>query len=216
MSMLTPPGMGGKYRITGGKYPRMRPVRRRGRLAFLSVACATALGLLGWGTLQLIDVFTGGDQASAASGAADCRPARAAEPSPSPSPAVAVPKPGQITVNVLNATTRSGLAQQTADELKKRGFRIGEVTNAPEEFDKKLDGAGVLLGPDAADKAALPVLGTQLPGAEARTDAAREDATVDLIIGDGFKGLARPADADAALAELTAPRPAPTPVKKEC
>ncbi|MBQ0827870.1 LytR C-terminal domain-containing protein [Streptomyces tagetis] len=209
--------MGGKYRITGGKYPRMRPARRRGRLAFLSVACATALGLLGWGTLQLIDVFTGGDQASAAS-AADCRPARAAGPSPSasPSPAVAVPKPGQITVNVYNATTRSGLAQQTADELKKRGFRIGEVTNAPEEFDKKLDGAGVLLGPAAADKAALPVLGTQLPGAEARTDAKREDATVDLIIGNGFKGLARPADADAALAELTAPRPTPTPVKKGC
>ncbi len=46
--------------------------------------------------------------------------------------------------------------------------------------------------------------------------ATNVDATVDLIIGDGFKGLARPADADAALAELTAPRPAPTPVKKEC
>lgn len=27
MSMLTPPGMGGKYRITGDKYPRMRRPR---------------------------------------------------------------------------------------------------------------------------------------------------------------------------------------------
>lgn len=214
MSMLTPPGMGGQYKITGDKYPRMRPARRRGRLAFAGVACATVLGVLGWGTLQLIDVFTGGDEASAAGTAAGCRvtPARA---SASPA-AVAVPKPAQITVNVLNATTRKGLAQQTADELKKRGFRIGDVTNAPAQFDKKVDGSGVLLGPAAALKGALPVLGTQLPAAERRTDAARKGATVDLIIGNGFKGLAKPADADAALAGLATPRPTPAAEKKGC
>lgn len=213
MSMLTPPGMGGQYKITGDKYPRMRPARRRGRLALAGVACATVLGVLGWGTLQLIDVFTGGDEASAA-GAAACRtaPARA---SASPA-AVAVPKPAQITVNVLNATTRKGLAQQTADELKKRGFRIGEVTNAPAEFDKKVDGSGVLLGPAAALKGSLPVLGTQLPAAERRTDAARKGAALDLIIGNGFKGLAQRADADAALARMAAPQPTSAAEKKDC
>ncbi|MCW5250127.1 LytR C-terminal domain-containing protein [Streptomyces sp. SHP 1-2] len=198
--------MGGKYRITGGKYPRMRPARKRGRLAVVLVACATVLGVLGWGTLQLIDAFTGGDKASAAG--ADC----AASPSPSsasPSPATALPKPGEVTVNVLNATTRSGLAQKTADELKKRGFRIGEVGNAPEELDKKIDGAGVLLGPAAAAKTAFPVLGTQIPAAERRTDAARRGTTVDLVIGKAFKGLALRPEADAALAGLTAPKPAP-------
>ncbi|CAM5382093.1 hypothetical protein STENM223S_09702 [Streptomyces tendae] len=50
---------------------------------------------------------------------------------------------------MLNATTRSGLAQKTADELKKRGFRVGEVSNAPKEYDKKVGGTGLLLGPDA-------------------------------------------------------------------
>jgi len=213
MSMLTPPGMGGQYKITGDKYPRMRPARRRGRLAFAGVACATVLGVLGWGTLQLIDVFTGGDEASAA-GTAACRatPARA---SASPA-AVTVPKPAQVTVNVLNATTRKGLAQQTADELKKRGFRIGEVTNAPAQFDKKVDGSGVLLGPAAALKGSLPVLGTQLPAAERRTDAARKGATLDLIIGNGFKGLAKRADADAALARMAAPQPTSAAEKKDC
>jgi hypothetical protein len=205
--------MGGQYKITGDKYPRMRPARRRGRLALAGVACATVLGVLGWGTLQLIDVFTGGDEASAA-GTAACRtaPARA---SASPA-AVAVPKPAQITVNVLNATTRKGLAQQTADELKKRGFRIGDVTNAPAEFDKKVDGSGVLLGPAAALKGSLPVLGTQLPAAERRTDAARKGATLDLIIGNNFKGLAKRADADAALARMAAPQPASAAEKKDC
>ncbi len=118
---------------------------------------------------------------------------------------------------MLNATTRSGLAQKTADELKKRGFRVGDVTNAPKEYDKKVDGAGILLGPAAAGRTALPVLGTQLPGAERRTDDARKGGTVDLIIGNGFKGLAPAADADRALAALTAPKPTATGTgKKTC
>ncbi|MFI8947877.1 LytR C-terminal domain-containing protein [Streptomyces sp. NPDC053750] len=204
--------MGGQYKITGDRYPRMRPARRRGRFAFVAVACATVVGVAGWGTLQLIDVFTGGDKASAAGAAAGCRTTGA---SASPA-AVAVPKPAQVTVNVLNATTRGGLAQKTADELKKRGFRIGDVSNAPKEFDKKVGGAGVLLGPAASLKTSLSVLGTQLPAAERRTDAARKGATVDLIIGDGFKGLAKPADADAALTALAAPQPTPSGEKKNC
>ncbi|AQS68785.1 LytR C-terminal domain-containing protein [Streptomyces pactum] len=206
--------MGGQYKITGDKYPRMRPARRRGRLAVVTVACVTVLGVLGWGTLQLIDVFTGGDKASAAGAATHCR-STAAKASPSPA-AAAVPKPSQVTVNVLNATTRGGLAQKTADELKKRGFRIGDVSNAPKEYDKKLAGAGVLLGPSASAKTSLPVLGTQLPGAESRTDAARKGTAVDLIIGKGFKGLAKRADADAALARLAAPQPASAAEKKSC
>ncbi|MGC9380239.1 LytR C-terminal domain-containing protein [Streptomyces sp. MH13] len=205
--------MGGQYRITGDKYPRMRPARRRGRLAIAGVACVTVIGVLGWGTLQLIDVFTGGDKASAA-GAAGCS-ATTAKASASPA-AVAVPKPAQVTVNVLNATTRSGLAQKTADELKKRGFRVGAVGNASKEYDKKVGGTGVLLGAATTLKTSLPVLGTQLPAADRRTDAARKDTTVDLIIGDGFKGLAKKADADAALAGLAAPRPTPAVEKKSC
>ncbi|MET8568095.1 LytR C-terminal domain-containing protein [Streptomyces sp. NPDC004783] len=207
--------MGGQYKITGDRYPRMRPARRRGRLALVAVACATVLGVLGWGTLQLVDVFTGGDKASAAGSATDCRPTAKAGASASPA-AVPVPKPGQVTVNVLNATTRSGLAQQTADELKKRGFRIGEVGNASEKYDKKVAGSGVLLGPAAALKTSLPVLGTQLPAAERRTDAARKGAVVDLIIGDGFKGLQQRAAADAALTRLSAPQPASAADKKGC
>lgn len=199
MSMLTPPGMGGKYRITGDKYPRMRPPRRRARLVAAVVASVAVLGLTGWGTLQLIDVFTGGKKASAAGPKTDCHPK-----ADTAAQVKALPKPGQITVNVYNATERTGLAKSTADELKKRGFKIGDVGNAPGEFDKKVKSAGILLGPAAAQNTSLQVLATQLAGAEQRTDA-RKGADLDLILGDGFKGLDKPAAAEQALTELTAP-----------
>ncbi|MFJ5260523.1 LytR C-terminal domain-containing protein [Streptomyces sp. NPDC088387] len=219
MSMLTPPGMGGQYRITGDKYPRMRRPRRRGRIVLAVVASTAAIGMVGWGTLQLIDVFTGGDEASAAGLKSDC--GRGVSPSPSASGsavagAVPVPVPGKITVNVLNATTKAGLAKRTADELAKRGFKIGDVGNAAKEYDKKVKGTGILLGPSASLKTSLPVLGTQLGGAERRTDAARKGAEIDLIIGNAFKSLSPRATADKALTTLTSPKPTPTGTNRHC
>ncbi|MEU2338521.1 LytR C-terminal domain-containing protein [Streptomyces sp. NPDC006654] len=217
MSMLTPPGMGGQYRITGDKYPRMRPRRRRTRLTLSVVASVTALGLVGWGTLQLIDVFTGGGgKASAAGSAGDCVKQAAASPSPTAgASAAAFPKPAQITVNVYNATTRTGLAKDTADALKKRGFRIGDVGNAPAKFDAKVKGTAVLLGPASALKTSLPVLATQVTAADQRTEAGRKGAAVDLIIGDAFKSLTPQATADKAITALAAPQPKAA-TKKAC
>ncbi|MEV0526720.1 LytR C-terminal domain-containing protein [Streptomyces sp. NPDC050439] len=215
MSMLTPPGMGGKYRITGAKYPRMRRPRGRRRLVLAVVASVVAVGLIGWGTLQLIDVFTGGDKATAASSRSGC----AAKPAPSASQAApkALPKPGQVKVNVYNATPRSGLAKDVAAELKKRGFTIGKVDNAPKEYDKKVKGTGMLLGAKTATDTALPVLGTQLAGTESKADA-RKSGEVDLILGTKFKDLAKKEDADKALAVLAEPKPAPSTSdgKKDC
>jgi hypothetical protein len=211
--------MGGQYRITGDKYPRMRRPRGRRRLVFLVIASTAALGLIGWGTLQLIDVFTGGgDQATAAGSKAAC--ATKASPSATTSTesatAGSLPKPDQITVNVLNATPRSGLAKETADELKKRGFRIGDVGNATNTYDKKVEGPGILLGAKAAYSAALPVLNTQLSGAEVKTDGRDKTTEVDLIIGAGFKELTTKEDAEKALAVLAKPQPTPSTTKKTC
>ncbi len=204
MSMLTPPGMGGKYRITGNTYPRMRRPRHRRKLALSAAAAVVALGLAGWGTLQLIDVFTGGNkQANAAALPKAC-------PSPSAStPAKVLPKPAAIKVNIYNATPRSGLAKAAAAELEKRGFVIGKVDNAPAAYDKKVAGTGILLGGPTAMNGSFPVLATQLPGAAQKTDT-RRTADVDLIIGTKFKAFSTPAAAGAALTALTKPSPAPS------
>ncbi|MET8507398.1 LytR C-terminal domain-containing protein [Streptomyces sp. NPDC004787] len=207
MSMLTPPGMGGKYRITGDVYPRMRRPHRRRRIVLGAAAAVLVLGAAGWGTLQLVDVFSGGDEKTrtTAGKQTDCKPA----PAPKPSAQAAVlPKPGQITVNVYNATPRAGLAKSTADELKKRGFVIGKVGNAPVAYDKKVPGSGLLLGSPGAAKGTFSVVGTQLKGATTKVDA-RTTADVDLIIGTAFKTLDPKAAADAALVALNKPKPVP-------
>ncbi|MFI5616179.1 LytR C-terminal domain-containing protein [Streptomyces sp. NPDC051567] len=223
MSMLTPPGMGGKYRVTGAAYPRMSRRRSRRRIVLAALGSFLALALLGYGTLQLIGVFRGDAPRDTASGncptatpgtarggpaAPGAVPAAAPGASGAPTPAVALPQPGQITVNVYNATPRAGLAKAVGDELRKRGFVIGNVGNAPADFDKKVLGTGILLGSPKTDKAAFAVLGTQLAGAEQQNDA-RESADIDLILGDAFKELTAKPDADKALAALADPRPAP-------
>ncbi|WP_329118233.1 LytR C-terminal domain-containing protein [Streptomyces sp. NBC_01353] len=198
--------MGGKYRITGDKYPRMRRPRHRRRIVLAAGAAVVVLGAAGWGTLQLVAVFSGDDDTKTTAGrSADCKPVTKA----TTAPVAALPKPAQITVNVYNATPRSGLAKSTADELKKRGFVIGKVGNAPAAYDKKVPGAGILLGAPGATKGAFTVLGTQLKGTTAKTDT-RATADVDLIIGTAFKSLDPKSTADAALVALNKPKPAPT------
>ncbi|HEX5568412.1 MAG TPA: LytR C-terminal domain-containing protein [Streptomyces sp.] len=235
MSMLTPPGMGGKYRVTGDRYPRMRRPRRRRRIAAATVAVTAVLGALSWGTVQLVDVFTGGGTAvRAAAGGGDCgpggTPARSSQ-SPRPTEATgdaksagstgnagpsAPPKPSAITVNVYNATTRSGLAKDTADQLEKRGFTIGEVANAPASLDKKVKQAGLLMGPPGAYRSgAFDVLRTQLPGAQVKA-VDRKGDEIDLVIGDGFQDLAKETEARRALAALASPPPSPSPSPPRC
>ncbi|BBC94981.1 MULTISPECIES: LytR C-terminal domain-containing protein [Streptomyces] len=216
MSMLTPPGMGGKYRITGTKYPRMRRPRRRGRLVAAVLASVCTLGLLGWGTLELIDVFSGGGSTADAAKRCPAKGKTDAARAATAHGGKVLPPPGRITVNVFNATARTGLAKDTADQLKKRGFKIGDVGNAGADYDKKVKGAGVVIGPTSAVDTSLPVLGAQVSGAEQRPDG-RKGATLDLILGDGFKGLVKPADANKAVAALSAPVTAVgSPGKKGC
>ncbi|MFK0255306.1 LytR C-terminal domain-containing protein [Streptomyces sp. NPDC090445] len=217
MSMLTPPGMGGKYRVTGTAYPRLSRPRRRRRIVFTLLGAVLGLAVLAYGSLQLIHVFRGdgdsqGKRGTAAKNCPSAKPEPGAVPAGAPTagatPAVVLPKPGDITVNVYNATQRAGLAKAVGDELKKRGFTVGQVGNAPADFDKKVPGTGILLGSAKTDKAVYSVLGTQIEGDTLQNDA-REGADVDLILGDAFTQLSPPEAADKELALLANPQPAP-------
>ncbi|WP_030273184.1 LytR C-terminal domain-containing protein [Streptomyces sp. NRRL B-24484] len=223
--MLTPQGLKGKqYRITGNSYPRLGRPPRRSRKVLAAIGVLLALSLVAVGGVQLYDVFRG-RHASAqacpvpgASGkplAAPASDGAAAGASPAPgATSTAVPQPQAVTVNVFNATDKSGLAARTAEELKKRGFTVGQVGNAPAALDKKVPGTvQVISGP--AGLGAATLLGSQVASAT-RTADARTDGTVDFVIGDSFAALLDPTQAAAALAEATKPSPTPSPQPGSC
>jgi LytR cell envelope-related transcriptional attenuator len=126
-------------------------------------------------------------------------------------PGAALPEPATVTVNVYNATDRSGLARTTADELKAREFGIGAVANDP--LGKSIAGvAEIRYGVDGADNAKL--LRYYAPKAKLVQDK-RTDATVDLVLGEKWKAVAPQKAVDAALAKpVASPGPGcPTPTK---
>ncbi|MEU3461410.1 LytR C-terminal domain-containing protein [Streptomyces sp. NPDC006733] len=212
MSMLTPSGMGGKYRITGNQYPRLGRPRRRGRIILAVVSSVVVLGLIGWGTLQLIDVFSGGsgkDPAQAHAAPVSCKPTAAPAPKPTGKPAP-LPAPATIGVTVFNATPKGGLARVTADEMAKRGFHVIKFSNAPIEYEKKVAVPALIVAGPAGERAAR-VVGTQVAGSTVRIDPKRAGPAVDLVIGTAYTKLADPKDAAKALATAASPTPAPSP-----
>ncbi|MFI0895183.1 LytR C-terminal domain-containing protein [Streptomyces sp. NPDC020983] len=208
MSMLTPSGMGGKYRITGDQFPRMRRPRRRGRVVAVVVASVVVLGLFGYGALQLFDVFKNDDGDTRANAAPQSRPCTAS-PAPALRPMV-LPQPKAVTMNVYNATTRGGLAKSTADEFAKRGFKVKSFGNASAPYDKKVTQTALIVAGPAAEAAAREA-GTQIAGSSVKIDPARKDKNVDVMIGNAFSAMASPAAAAKARVAAANPPP-PSPV----
>lgn len=137
---------------------------------------------------------------ASASGATKC-------PTPISTSAVklVIPKPAAVTVNVYNATTRSGLARTTATAMKARGFATGDVANDP--LNKTVNTpAEVRYAPKSV--AAAKLVQAQVTGAVLAPDT-RTDATVDLVIGNAYGALATPNQTAINLA--TAIKPAPRP-----
>ncbi|WP_270889853.1 LytR C-terminal domain-containing protein [Pedococcus sp. 5OH_020] len=116
-------------------------------------------------------------------------PVRRATPTATCSTRPGVARPSGVTVNVYNATDRSGLAAKTAAEVRKRGFKVSTVANDP--LQKTVTGtAEVRYGKSGAAGSRLVL--RLVKGAKAVRDS-RTDSSVDLVLGNRFTALARPA-----------------------
>lgn len=111
-----------------------------------------------------------------------------ASPGPTCTATSTVKTPAQVTVNVYNATDRTGLAAKTAADVRKRGFKISTVSNDPLQRDVKV-AAEVRFGPSGASSSKLVL--ALVKGAKAVKDS-RTDSSVDLVLGAKFTALAPP------------------------
>ena len=196
---VRPPGeIGGKKFRVGLDAPyvpfRTRTRRRRRTVGFV----LSGLLIAGVGAYGLVNLVTA---PSASSDACNAGSVRAADPATSaatpPVSGAALSSDGtpKFTLNVYNSTNRQGLAANTANQLKLRGFIIGQVTNDP--LKAKLTVSAQVRGA-RSNVAELRQVAAEVPGAQIQTDN-RTDPSVDLVLGNGFADLASTEQADAAL-----------------
>ncbi|HEX5511821.1 MAG TPA: LytR C-terminal domain-containing protein [Actinomycetales bacterium] len=169
--------------------------RRRRQAASFALVVLVVLGV----GVAAFGVYRGWWEAPLAS--KEPRTTTAAKPCPTPTVTAAPVK--DVTVRVLNATDRQGLAGSVARELRKRGFDVADVGNdAPGA--KVPEAAQVRHGPDGL--LAARTVAAQIPGSKL-VDDGREGFVVDLSLGAAYAKMTPAKEA----AKLTAPVPAPSP-----
>jgi LytR cell envelope-related transcriptional attenuator len=167
---------------------RERVLRRRHKRERQAVVFGLLIAALAVGALGAVAVFTGGIE-SPFSRPFTTRAPEADEvvaPPPCP-PDGTLPVPyAQVQVTVLNATTRAGLAGQTAESLTARGFAVLGTGNSPSSVPGT---ARISFGPAGVGPAYT--LAAHLEGVRLVLDS-RADATVDLAVGSEFVSLLDP------------------------
>ena len=104
-----------------------------------------------------------------------------------PPPAAPAP-PAGTQVSVLNALDTTGLAASTATELRRSGYRIATVGNAPSA---DLARSQISYAPGGL-AAATTLAGTLLGGATLVEDPTLAASHLTLVLGPGFTGIRPP------------------------
>ncbi len=129
-------------------------------------------------------------------------PTAAAAVAPCPPEGAVAVTPAEVGINVMNGTGQQGLAATTAQELAARG--MGVLSTGNYTGSAITDAAEIRFG--VSGLSAAYTLAAQIDGAALALDQ-RADASVDLIVGDAWKGFL-PAD-QVTLAAGAALEPAP-------
>lgn len=101
-------------------------------------------------------------------------------------------EPGDVTVNVFNATDTAGLASRAGEALQARGFAVDGVANDPEGAE--VPGVAIIRYGPSGERAAQVLLAT-LPDGVELLPVPSESATVDLVLGDQWQDLPSADDA---------------------
>ena len=155
--------------------PRFRPVNTRRRAIGVSVVVAVLAGIGAGAWAFGIN--------SDSEGAAGCQIA-----------AYNAPPPTGGLVNVYNSTQQTGLAQQVAEDLRQRGFQIGQVGNDPERRKVRGSGelriAGTTKEPDAEGEKQKEALQAWNAGMSVSRELGNNRrGSVDYVLGERWVGL---------------------------
>lgn len=176
------------------------PVVRRPLPALIALVALLALtGIVWWRVMNRGDVAAAGG----------C-PTQTSTPTPSATAAV-VPAPAAVSVQVLNSTTRAGLATSVRRTLQDRGFAVAAPPGNDKKGTKNTGVAQLRFGPAGRPGALL--LRYYFPGA-ALVPTTTAGSTVVVAVGQKFTSVRGDAAVRAALAHdrvaTASPTPAPT------
>jgi hypothetical protein len=127
-----------------------------------------------------------------------------AVPSPSPTPTcpqvrTRLPERTDVSVTVYNGASRPGLANNVAEELTARGFKVLKVATSDRPYPQTL----LRHGPDGLGAAWL----LRAYFLDARTDyvATQQGASVDVLLGASFVKVPTPPEVNQAIAQHGTP-----------
>ncbi len=114
-----------------------------------------------------------------------------AQPAARAVPAAYLPTlpPEGIDVQVLNATSRAGLADTVATDLRRRGFAISGIANATTEFRSALDNKTAIIITSQERAPAARILARQIPQATVVLSDTASKREVQLFLGPKFQDL---------------------------
>ncbi|MBB2942374.1 hypothetical protein FB565_002087 [Actinoplanes lutulentus] len=109
--------------------------------------------------------------------------------------------PAEVTVKVLNGTTRAGLAESVSNEFKNRRFTVKDPAKSKSKFKGV---AEIKYGPEAVGRAQL-LRAYFLAQSKMTYDAKRKGAVIDVVVGDQFQQLATTTEVNQSLVEIGEP-----------
>ncbi|GLY04703.1 MULTISPECIES: LytR C-terminal domain-containing protein [Actinoplanes] len=164
-------------------------------MSFARVRALVLVGVLAVAAVVFVVVALVRDSQGDAVNGSDC-------PAGAPLADVLLPDdPAEVTVKVLNGSTRTGLAESVSNEFKNRRF----TTKDPGKSKTKFKGvAQIKFGPETVGKAQL-LRAYFLAQSEMVYDAKREGQTIDIVVGDQFQQLATTTEVNQSLVEIGEP-----------
>jgi hypothetical protein len=93
--------------------------------------------------------------------------------------------PGQIVVNVFNASSTEGLAGETMDALVRKGFAEGAISNSAVD----VGGSGAVIWTTDPGGPSATLLQTYLGKGTEIVDQATAEPGITVVVGEGFPGI---------------------------